>query len=170
MRRLRVKKASAIMLINEVKRMAGEASPRLQEIRTRLIEIGMMLARTPIDDGTKRALNGLQDVKFLPKMIAGTAVLVGIADNFAIPDHQRYSDALAAQDVLLDLQVHEVQSLHTVFLHLGLTQRYLSAIVKEVSTVGEGLTEDETLSKQLHAKAYALYWYVQNSHLDTSHA
>jgi hypothetical protein len=157
--RLRVKKASLSMLINEVKRMAGEDTPRVIEIRTRLIEIGMMLANSGIDDRISEALDRLIDTKFLPKKAAqGTTVLVGVADDFAIPDHQRYADALRDHDVLLDFQVHEVQTLHVMFTRLGITHRYLSLAVKEVSTVGSNYEDNESLSLQLQAKAYALYW------------
>jgi hypothetical protein len=158
-KRLNVKKASPSLLINEVKRMADTPSPRVHDIRTRLIEIGMMLARTSIDESVSKALMSLKDTKFLPKkMNDGVSVLVGKTDDFAIADHHRYCDALADQDVLLEFDVHEVQILHVVFEHMGLTQRYLSAMVREVSMVGETLLEDEQLSQQLHAKAYALYW------------
>jgi hypothetical protein len=158
-RRLKVNKASPSMLINEVKRMAKETSPQAHIIRTRLVEIGMILARTPIEDSVSKSLESLKDAKFLPKKLdGGAAVLVGVADDFAISDHQRYGDAFADEDVLLDFGVHEVQSLHAIFQHMGMTHRYLSAAVREVSTVGDLLIEDEQLSQQLHDKAYALYW------------
>ncbi|KAH6212673.1 hypothetical protein HBI42_148920 [Parastagonospora nodorum] len=157
-KRLNVKKASPSLLINEVKRMAETPSPCVHDIRTRLIEIGMMLARTSINGSVSKALMSLKDTKFLPKkMNDGVSALVGKTDDFAIADHRRYCDALADQDVLLDFDVHEVQILHVVFEHMGLTQRYLSAMVREVSMVGETLLKDEQLSQQLHAKAYALY-------------
>lgn len=157
--RLNVKRASHSLLINEVKRMAETPSPRVHDIRTRLIEIGMMLARTSIGDSVSKALTNLKETMFLPKKISGGAsVLVCKADDFAIADHQRYCDALADQDVLLDFDVHEVQILHVVFDHMGLTQRYLSSIVREVSVVGETLVEDEQLSQQLNVRACALYW------------
>lgn len=160
-RRLRVKKASPSMLINEVKRMAGESPPRIKDIRTRLIEIGMMLAKGTVDDSITRALASLKEVKFLPKQLSrGTAELVGVIDDFAISDHQRYRDALSGHDILLDFQVDEVQILHSMFRYLGVTHRYLSTTVEEVSTVGDDSNEDEPLSRQLQTKAYALYWYV----------
>jgi len=158
-RRLNVKKASPSLLVNEVKRMTETPSLRVHDIRIRIIEIGMMLARTSISDSVSKALTNLKDTKFLPKkMSGGVSVLVGKADDFAIADHQRYSDALADQDVLLDFDVHEVQILHVVFNHMGLTHRYLSAMVREVSMVGETRLADGQLSQQLHARAYALYW------------
>jgi hypothetical protein len=160
-RRLQVKKATPSMLIKEVKRMSTETLPRISDIRTRLIEIGVMLAKVPIDESITSALESLREAKFLPKRLSGaTSVLVGVASDYAIADHQRYGDAFAGYDVLLDFQVYEVQTLHAVFRHLGLTHRYLSSTVKEVSTVGENSNQHETLSQQLQAKAYALYWYV----------
>jgi hypothetical protein len=157
--RLGVKKASPSMLINEIKRMAEESVPPVSQIRTRLVEIGMMLARGSVDCNVSKALATLKEVAFLPKkMSGGTMVLVRAADEFAISDHQRYADALADCDVLLDFGVNEVQILHVLFQHVGVTNRYLSTVVKEISTVRPNVTEDAGLSGQLRAKAYALYW------------
>ncbi|KAH6642718.1 hypothetical protein C7974DRAFT_469017 [Boeremia exigua] len=157
-RRLGVKKASPSMLINEVKRMAEESEPRVEDIHARLVEIGMMLTKIPMDDSMSRALKNLQTVPFLPKKQSGSpSVLVGAKADFVISDHARYGEAFATEDILLDFQVHEAQIMHTMFRHLGLTHRYLSTAVKEVSVVGDGAIENEELSKQLQSKAYGLY-------------
>ncbi|UPX10550.1 uncharacterized protein EKO05_0001202 [Ascochyta rabiei] len=157
-RKLGVKKASPSMLINEVKRMAEEPQPRVQDIRARLVEIGTMLTKISVDDSVSRALENLKTVAFLPKKQSGRpSVLVGVTADFAISDHARYGEAFAAEDILLDFQIHEAQIMHTMFRHLGLTHRYLSTGVKEVSVVGDGATEDEELSRQLQSKAYGLY-------------
>ncbi|KAH7070360.1 hypothetical protein BKA63DRAFT_605622 [Paraphoma chrysanthemicola] len=157
-RKLGVKKASPSMLINEVKRMAEESEPRIGEIRTRLLEIGMMLNKTPVESSISRALDNLKEVKFLPKKQSQQPpVLVGVADDFAISDHARYGETLTSYDVLLDFQLHETQIMHTMFTHLGLTHRYLSAMVKEVSAVGELTLVDDQLSRELQLKAYGLY-------------
>ncbi|KAH9866598.1 hypothetical protein J1614_008290 [Plenodomus biglobosus] len=157
-RRLGVKKASPSMLINEVKRMAEESEPRVEDIRARLVEIGTMLTKIPINDSVSRALANLQTVAFLPKKQSGNpSMLVGVEAEFVISDHARYGEAFAVADVLLDFQIHEAQIMHTMFRHLKLTHRYLSTEVKEVSVVGDGATEDEELSKQLRSKAYGLY-------------
>ena len=84
--------------------------------------------------------------------------LVGIEDDFAIADHNLYSDAFASSHTLLDFEVHETQSLHSVFKYMGLTHRYLSSMVEEVSEIGENCVENEALSQQLQVKAYALFW------------
>lgn len=158
-RRLKVKKATLSMLIAEVKRMAKATRPEIEQIRTRLIEIGMMLARTSIDESVSKALDSLKATKFLPqKLEDGTVTLVGIEDDFAIADHKRYSDAFASSHTLLDFEVHETQSLHSVFKYMGLTHRYLSSMVEEVSEIGENCVENEALSQQLQVKAYALFW------------
>ena len=128
-------------------------------MRLRVIEIGMMLARMSIDSSIAQALDSLKEVKFLPKKSSdGTTTLVNATDDFAIADHQRYGNTLAGHGVLLDFQVDEVQILHVMFKHLGLTHRYLSAMVKEVSRVDADSSENESLSRQLQTKAYALYW------------
>lgn len=160
-RRLRVKKASTSMLINDVKRMSEQASPKIDDIRARLIEIGMMVSKGSMDGNIRKALDKLKDVKFLPKQEdATTNVLVGVMDTFAIPDHPRYCDAFVEHYVMLDFSVEEVHILHRIFQYLSLTPRYLSTMVREVSIVEDDAGEDESLSQQLQTKAYALYWYV----------
>jgi hypothetical protein len=158
-RRLRVKKASPSMLIKEVGRMAEERLPQIAELRTRLVDIGMMLTKIPVDDSIAQALTSLKEVKFLPKRVsAGASTLVAVTDDFAIADHERYCAAFAEHDVLLDFQLDEVSMLHPMFQRLGISHRYLSNVVEEISTVGEDSHVDEILSQQLVAKAYALYW------------
>lgn len=158
-RRLKVRKATLSMLIAEVKRMAEAGQPHIENIKTRLIEIGTMLARSPLDASVSNALASLKEIKFLPKRSSdGTSILVGIEDDFAISDHERYRDAFGSSNALLDFQVHEVQALHKMFQQVGLTHRYLSFMVREVSTAGENCIEHEGFSQQLQNKAYALYW------------
>jgi hypothetical protein len=149
-KRMLVKKATPSMLILEIKRMASQELPQISDIRKRLIEVGMLLARSKMDDNVSKALDALKEIKF--------SALVGLADDFAIPDHQQYSEAFAGRSVLLDFKVAEVQILHVLFSYLGLTQRYLSALVSEESMIGDETFEDETLSIQLREKAYALFW------------
>jgi hypothetical protein len=148
-KRMLVKKATPSMLILEIKRMASQELPQISDIRKRLIEVGMLLARSKMDDNVSKALDALKE---------DVSGLVGLADDFAIPDHQQYSEAFAGRSVLLDFKVAEVQILHVLFSYLGLTQRYLSALVSEESMIGDETFEDETLSIQLREKAYALFW------------
>jgi hypothetical protein len=154
-----VKKATPSMLIQEISNMAQEEPPRIDDVCKRLVEIGTMLAECAIDDDVAAALTDLQSVNFLPKKKKhGACVLVGVLDKFAIPDHPRYADALRQSGVLLDLGVSEVQCLHGVFEYMGLTKRYLSSVVEEVSSIGGSCEENKRLSRLLRAKAYALYW------------
>jgi hypothetical protein len=157
--RMQVNNASPIMLIHEVKRMTGVTPPQINEIRTCLIKIATILAKSTIDVGIANALASLMEGKSLPKKVGGsTSVLVGVIDSFAIPDHPRYAKAFANQNVLLDFQIHEVLSLHVIFQYMGLKHRYLSYMVQEVSTVDERCIKNDALSQQIQAKAYALYW------------
>jgi hypothetical protein len=158
-RRLHVKKASPSMLIKEVKRMAEEVQPRVYEIRTRLVNIGMMLTKVTVDEAITQALASLKEVKFLPmRQISGPSILAGINDDYAIPDHERYSNAFAGYGVLLDFELDDMQTMNSVFMRLGLSHRYLSQLIKEVSTIGDDVQGDEGLTLQLQMKAYALYW------------
>jgi hypothetical protein len=156
---LRVKNITPPMLINEIVRMATADEPNIRNIKERFIGVGLMFAKAGISEEDESALKALSKVKFLPKRVGdGTPVLVAITDEFAIPDHQRYCDALKAHNVLLDFDVADVQILHVLFETLGLEDRYLSMAVKEISTIGIDCIQDTTLSQQLREKAYAIYW------------
>lgn len=157
--RLKVKNANPTMLLNEIWRMARESEPRIEEIRLRLIDVGKMVAKSGIDERVRRALERLKEIPFLPKKNAdGNSVLVSVNDEFVILDHKRYGEAFAEYSVLLDFTLDQTQILDIVFDFLGLTQHYLSRVVGEVSTVGEDAVVNDMLSRQLQAKAYALYW------------
>lgn len=156
---MRVKKVSPALLIKEVKKMAEQEDLQIKAIRDRLIEIGTILANGSLDSDVGAALHDLLKVKFLPKrLVDGSLVLVGAGDDFAILDHVRYGQALADHGILLDFDVHESQLLHVMFQKLGFTSQYLSVAVLEQSSVGHGSVQDPVLSRQLQARAYALYW------------
>lgn len=157
--RLQVKEPTPHILIDEIKQMAVAASPRIEDIKIYLIGVGLIMAKTSMDEDAKDALDSLKEVEFLPKKIkGGKSVLVRFDDDFAISDHERYGAAFAKSWVLLDFEVHEVQSLNTLFQSMGLSLRYLSSMVEEHSTVSDRFDENAALSGQLQAKAYALYW------------
>ena len=158
-KRLRVKRASPTMLIEEVKKMAKEDPPNFDDIRTRLLSIGRLVLRNGVNEPIVKALTGLATVKFLPQSISGdTKVLVGKQEEFFINDHQRYSRAFADRFVLLDFSIEEVHVLDTILRHIGLGKRYLTHAVKEISTVGSDAVLSEELTQDFRIRAYALYW------------
>ncbi|KAF2704317.1 hypothetical protein K504DRAFT_507325 [Pleomassaria siparia CBS 279.74] len=157
-KRMGIKQVSPTMLISEIEQMAQQDEPRIETIRLRLIETGMILAKSDVNSTIESALNTLKEVKFLPKRLAdGASVLVGVKDDFFIVDHARYGRALASHGIALDFNVDETQMLDVMFQHLGITDRYLSVAVVEESSVGDEVVLDEELSLQLQKKAYALY-------------
>lgn len=157
--RLKIKTASPAMLINELANMAKEDSPRIADIHRRIVEVGLIIAKSSHDESLDEAIKTLHEVDFLPKKDKkGNLILVGISDEFAILDHERFGAAFSDQSVLLDLSLEETQSLHTLFTYLDLTGRYLSESVEIDTSVGEGALESEVLSQELRSKAYALYW------------
>lgn len=158
---MKIKKVGPTLLINQVKRMAEQDEPRIDDIRLRLIDIGMLLAKNDVDSNVEEALNTLKKVAFLPKrLVDGELVLVGVEDDFAILDHARHGKTLESHGVALDFKIDEMQILDVMFQHLGLTSRYLSVAVVEGSSVEDEVRVDQALSCQLQNKAYALYWYV----------
>jgi hypothetical protein len=158
-KKLGVKTASASLLVTQLTRLAKEQHPQVEKMRQMLVKIGMMIAKSRVDDKLSKALEGLQKVKFLPIKVHGdVSALKGIDDDFAILDHARFGSAFEGHSILLDFSLEESQILDSLFRHLGLVNRYLSGAVKETSVVGEGALEDQALSQELRAKAYGLYW------------
>ncbi|RAR05911.1 hypothetical protein DDE83_007182 [Stemphylium lycopersici] len=155
---LKVKKVKSHMLINEIAKMVEKENPDYAEVKERLLGIGMILARSSLDQAAKDALEELALLKFLPMRLSDeSTVLVDKDAAYAISDHARYANAWAGKGVLLDFTVEEVQILNAVFSYLALDHRYLSAMVTERSAVGDEMQEDTGLSRQLQNKAYALY-------------
>ncbi|CAG5182746.1 uncharacterized protein ALTATR162_LOCUS10314 [Alternaria atra] len=157
-KRLKVKKVTPGMLVDEITKMVNKKTPKYDRIRKRLIDVGMVLAKTELDEATRNALDALVESQFLPKRSAdGNTTLLAVLDNYAIADHTRYASAFAEQNILLDFSVEEVHIMNVMFEHIGVKKRYLSSLVVEESTVEDGAEEDDDLSHQLQAKSYALY-------------
>lgn len=158
---LKVKSATPAMLITELCALAETAQSQPQkipDIRERLIQIGEILTKLKIDEPISSALRKLRETKFLPRRAtSGELELLGVADEFAILDHERYGIAFANKSILLDFGLYEVQILDTISQHMRLTSRYLSVAVNELSTVGEVQMESVDLTHLLQSKAYWLY-------------
>jgi hypothetical protein len=156
-KRLKVRKVTPSMLVEEITQMVAKSGPDIDKIRQRLVEVGLILAKGTIDKATEEALDELAAHEFLPlKLDDGTSVLVN--EGFAIPDHARYNEAFMEDEVLLNFTIDEVQILHVMFEYLDLQYRYVSNVVTEKSTVGDNPRSDDVLSQELQVKAYALYW------------
>jgi len=160
--RLKIKKVTPSMLVGEITKKVKKKTPKYDKIRKRLIEVGMVLAKSELDIATKDALQSLSNTKFLPKRYAdGSSELLGISANYIIADHPRYCSALSEDgtvDMLLDFSVEEVQIMNVMFEHLGIQKYYLSSLVSEKSEINGEVKEDDGLSNELRDKAYALYW------------
>jgi hypothetical protein len=156
---LKVRKATPSMLVKEISQMAAKSEPDIDKVRRRLVEVGLIVARGTIDKATEDALDELKKLNFLPQELSdGSTGLLAVGDEFAIPDHVRYSKAFIEHDVLLNFTVEEVQMLSTIFHYLKLEGSYLSVMVTEESTVGGDAHIDNVLSQEVQDKAYALYW------------
>ncbi|KAF2463270.1 uncharacterized protein BDR25DRAFT_320119 [Lindgomyces ingoldianus] len=155
---LKVKIGSPLLLIENFQRIAEKGHPNKNEIGRTLKQIGRIFLEPDLDETSLRALDKLKRVPFLPLAdVDGKSKLVGINDEFAIPDHPRYAKAFEGHLVLLDFEVADVPALDSLFKHFGLTGRYLSTMVNETSTVSQDFTEDELRGDHLRRRAYALY-------------
>ena len=156
---LTVKKASPVALIREIKKTAEQRHPKIEALRSLLINTGRIIATSKIDADAKKALEDLHQVKFLPKRLRdGSVVLVDTSEDFAVLDHVRYGKAFADHEILLDFDYYETQIIHAMLRSLGLDQRYLSLGVTEQSSVVNEGSQDRILSRILRNRAYALYW------------
>src|SRR5437667_8991387 len=64
--KLRVKTASASMLVKQLTKLAKSQHPPVEKMRQMLVEIGMMIAKSRVDDMFLKGLEELRKVKFLP--------------------------------------------------------------------------------------------------------
>jgi hypothetical protein len=158
-KKLRVKKASPVALIREIKKTAEQRHPKIEALHSLLINTGRTIATGKIDADATKALGDLHQVKFLPKRLRdGSVVLVDTSEDFAVPDHVRYGKAFADHEVLLDFDYYETQIIHAMLRSLGLEKRYLSLGVTEQSSIVNEGSQDHVLSRILRNRAYALYW------------
>ena len=158
-KKLIVKKASPVALLREITKTAEQRHPKIEALRSLLINTGRIIATGKIDADVRKALEDLHHVKFLPKRLRdGSVILVDTSEDFAVLDHLRYGKAFADHEILLDFDIHETQILHTMLCSLGLEQRYLSLGVTEQSNVVDEGSLNHIMSRILRNRAYALYW------------
>ena len=158
-KKLGVKKASPVALIREIKKTADQRHPKIEALRSLLINTGKIIGTGKIDDDARKALEDLHQVKFLPKRLRdGSVILVDTSEDFAVLDHVRYGKAFADHEILLDFDYYETQIIHAMLRSLGLEQRCLSLGVTEQSSVVHEGSQNHILSHILRNRAYALYW------------
>ena len=87
-----------------------KSEPPIDNIQLRLIDVGMLLAKNDIDANVEDTLNTLKKIALLLKRpVDGELVLIGVEDDFAIPDHARYGKTLESHGVSLDFKIDETQ-------------------------------------------------------------
>ena len=154
-----MKKATPVALIREIKKTADQRHPKIEALRSLLINTGKIIGTGKIDDDARKALEDLHQVKFLPKRLRdGSVILVDTSEDFAVLDHVRYGKAFADHEILLDFDYYETQIIHAMLRSLGLEQRCLSLGVTEQSSVVHEGSQNHILSRVLRNRAYAFYW------------
>lgn len=98
----------------------------------------------------------------------GQLKLCDARTEFALVDRAPLGECFAAQIKTLDFTFDEVRRLDGFFRWLGLEHRYLSHIVKEISTV-QGLEKRPVLSNDrlIRPRAHPLYRYASLQASDT---
>jgi hypothetical protein len=158
---LLIKDANAILLIKQISLLAKETCPNGQQIRQLILEAGMLLQKSQMDDELSKALNELAELAFLPVRCSdGDVRLRKPTDAFAIHDHVRYFAVFSKHPIFLDFSIEDSRKLHRLFSLMRIDHRYLSNMVKEISVVGTRAELSTVLSENLKKRAYALYWCV----------
>lgn len=98
---------------------------------------------------------------FPVRMPDGSVEVLTAADDFAINDRQPYASAFRSQIKILDFTHEEVHRLKPLIEWTGLTARYLSNSVDEVTSVDTAQrTPDRDRTQDFTGKAHALTRYV----------
>ncbi len=108
---------------------------------------------------TAESLQPLWDLTIFPvKLHDGRVKLQRRSFDFAIVDRQHLADAFDGKARFLDFNLVEVRKLEPFLSCFNLEDRYISRMVKEKSSIKEGLSNpDPVLTRNLRRKAYALF-------------
>jgi hypothetical protein len=91
----------------------------------------------------------------------GSVELCSSAVDFAIADRKHLLDYFSNKAKFLDFNVNEIARLEPFLLWTGLDRRYLSSLIKEISTVrGDSHKSLTSSDRNIARKAYGLLRYV----------
>ena len=151
---LGVSELSLDMMLDELIEKGNRQAP-VAEIKETLWALTSFLSsNTPISTSRK-----LIDSRVLPVMYPnGQVILRTSRAEFGIVDRQRLGDSFAGKANLLDFSLEEVRLLKPFFVWTCLEPRYLSRMVKEITSADGGKLVPLTSRKRnIGSKAAALF-------------
>ena len=148
--RMLVHKPNIPLLVEAVLVVANQKTPQIQEIKDLIKELNSFGPHAP-------DLDRLNGAPILPiKGTDGVIRLVKATDAFAIVDRVHYLELFADKIPVMDYSREETHRLEAFFSALGLEQRYMSRLVRELSMVN-GASNDVALSAEMRRKAYSIF-------------
>ena len=157
--RLRIKVATASMMIKELCKLATSKNIAIDKIKEALLKIGRFVAKEDHDEKMDDALEELKLLPFIPVIASqGACGRARPTDAFVVNDHDRYFRAFHGQVDFVDISQEDSHTVSMLFDMLDIGSKYLSKSVREESAIGDDVNEDDLLTDELRAKAYALFW------------
>ena len=154
---LEVKEPDINIYIEELKFLAaGTKSPSVKIVKELIQYVNSMGPR-------QESLQELQSCPILPvKDLNGRVTLRRPSDAFAISDRHDYEYLFDGKVPILDYTMEEAHELQPFLSALTLANRYMSLIVKEISTVNVAL-RNPRLTHSISEKSYAIFRYECSS-------
>ena len=154
---LGVKEPDINIYIEELKLLVvGNKRPSIETAKELIQYINSMGPR-------QEAIKELQNYPILPvKDVNGRVTLRRPSDAFAIIDRHEYEYLFSGKVPVLDYTKEEAHELQPFISALTLANRYMSLIVKEISTVNVALRHPR-LTHSIRDKSYAIFRYEASS-------
>ena len=154
---LGVKEPDINIYIEELKLLvAGNKSPSVETVKELIQYVNSMGPH-------QEALKELQSCPILPvKDVNGRVTLRRPSDAFAIIDRHEYEYLFSGKAPVLDYTKEEAHELQPIISALTLANRYMSLIVKEISTVTVA-SRHPGLTHNIRDKSYAIFRYGSSS-------
>jgi hypothetical protein len=150
--KLSIREPTAWTYIAELKNLSTEVPPDSEKIKQTLQTIQQL-------NPTSFHYDSIQHLKCLPiKLADGSTQLASATDPFLIIDRIEYGSLFSGSVTILDLNLQETHELQSSISALGLTNRYMSSLVTEQTTVrGPSTQPSAILSRNFRYKAKAIY-------------
>ncbi|KAK4199203.1 hypothetical protein QBC40DRAFT_266127 [Triangularia verruculosa] len=127
------------MIYDVLSRLDPNSAADYSEAKTQLLAFSNLLPTAPPELMKKIKPEKLQKKSFLPVTCAGVGnKLVSVAADFTIIDRQGPMAAFRSQVKTLDFDMEEIHDLEAFIEWAGLTNRYLSKMVRELPYLGDG--------------------------------
>ena len=150
---LGVKEPDINIYIDELKLLvAGNKIPAVETVKKLVQYVNSM-------GPSQENLKELQSCRILPvKDVNGRVTLRRPSDAFAIIDRHEYDCLFSGKVPILDYTKEEAHELQPFISALTLANRYMSLIVKEISTVKDA-SRHRRLTHSIRDKSYAIFRY-----------